>query len=98
MPSHHPETDNEPRSEDRLEAAFTEERIAGLKLGYRVSTVVLGIIAIWIIIENVWPELTYYMATLATFWLLGYLPYRLISSGYDKLWIRYLFRSSTWQC
>ena len=34
------------RPEDRLEAAFAEERIAGLKLGFRVRTVVLGVITV----------------------------------------------------
>ena len=78
------------RPEDRLEAAFTEERVAGLKLGFRVRTVVLGVIAVWIIIENVWPEVTYYLALIAAFWLLGFLPYKLINKGYDNEWTRYL--------
>ena len=45
--------------EDRLEVAFTEERVAGLKLGFRVRTIVLGVITVWIVIENEWPEVTY---------------------------------------
>ena len=38
------------RPEDRLEAAFSEERIVGLKMGFRVRTVVLGVITVWIVI------------------------------------------------
>ena len=77
--------------EDRLEAAFTEERVAGLKLGFRVRTIVLGVITVWIVIENDWPEVIYYLALLAAFWLLGFLPFKMIASGYDQPWTRYLF-------
>ena len=93
MPTLPAPTSTDVRPEDRLEAAFTEERIAGLKLGFRVRTVVLGVIAVWIVIENDWPEVTYYLALLVAFWLLGLLPYKLINNGYDNVWTRYLFPS-----
>ena len=56
-----------------------------------MRTIVLGVITVWIVIENDWPEVIYYLALLAAFWLLGFLPFKMIASGYDQPWTRYLF-------
>jgi adenylate cyclase len=79
-----------PQRPARLEAAFATEVERGLALAARVRVIALAVIAVWIAIENPWPEFLYLYPYLGLFVLLGYLPLRARRDGRPITWVRFL--------
>jgi len=75
----------------RLEAAFAREEYLGLRLAARVRAAALLVIAIWIPIENSFPQLLLFEAFVVLFALLGFAPLWLHHAGRYARWMRYLF-------
>lgn len=74
----------------RLDAAFAQEVEHGLALAARVRLVALAVIAVWVTIENPYPELLYFYPYFLLFALFGYLPLLARREGRPIAWVRYL--------
>ena len=79
-----------PQRPQRLEAAFADEVERGLALAARVRLVALAVIAVWIAVENPWPEFLYLYPYLGLFVLFGWLPLLARRDGRPVEWVRYL--------
>jgi adenylate cyclase len=75
----------------RVQAAFAEEEYRGLQLAARVRMVALAVIAVWLTVENPFPEILFYYSMLVGFAMLGIAPLALRRAGLDAPWQRYLF-------
>ncbi|MCH8110856.1 MAG: adenylate/guanylate cyclase domain-containing protein [Proteobacteria bacterium] len=80
--------------QQRLRFAFAQEELRGLRLGLRARLVSLGLIALWIGIQNPFPDALYVWALLLGFILLGWLPYDHFRRGNDSSWPRYVYPSA----
>jgi adenylate cyclase len=76
---------------ERLRRAFAAEEEVGVRLGARARWLVLSVIAVWIGIENDWPEALFYHAFVIAFIATGAAPVLLIRAGRLVEWHRYLF-------
>lgn len=79
-----------PRRPARLDLAFADEVERGLALAARVRLVALAVIAVWVAVENPWPEFLYLYPYLGLFVLLGWLPLRARRDGRPVEWVRFL--------
>ncbi len=75
----------------RLQQAFLEEERGGVRRSMLLRVVTMPIIAVWIAIENNFPDLLFFEASLALFLLIGLAQYRLSQTGHYRTWHRYLF-------
>ena len=75
----------------RLEAAFAREEYLGLRLAARVRAVALVVIAVWIPVENSFPQTLFFEAFVVLFAVFGFAPLWLHHVGRYKRWMRYLF-------
>ncbi len=76
---------------DRLGATFLEEERRGIAWSMRGRLVALAIIAVWISIENPFPEILYVLALLAAFAGLGTAFLWLSRSDSYAPWMKYAF-------
>ena len=76
---------------DHLQAAFAQEEETGFRLATRLRFSALAIFAVWITIENGFPEALFYYFFLAAFAVLGLVPLQLRNRGRYRSWHRYLF-------
>lgn len=79
-----------PKRLDRLDAAFADEVERGLALAARVRLIALAVIALWVAVENPWPEFLYLYPYLGLFVLFGYLPLLARRDGRPVEWVRFL--------
>lgn len=79
-----------PQRPARLDAAFADEVERGLALAARVRLIALAVIALWIAVENPWPEFLYLYPYLGLFVLFGYLPLLARRDGRPVEWVRFL--------
>jgi adenylate cyclase len=75
----------------RLEAAFGREEYLGLRIAARVRAAGLAVIAVWISIENPFPDVLYFYVFVLLFGALGFAPLWLHAAGRYRRWMRYLF-------
>lgn len=80
--------------QQRLRSAFAKEELRGLRLGFRARLVSLGFIAVWIGIQNTFPDAFYIWALLLGFIVLGWLPYDHFRRSNDSSWPRYVYPSA----
>lgn len=80
--------------QQRLRSAFAKEELRGLRLGFRVRLVSLGVVAVWLGIQNPFPDTFYFWALLFGFILLGWLPYDHYRRSNDSSWPRYVYPSA----
>lgn len=80
--------------QQRLRSAFAQEELRGLRLGFRGRLVSLGVIALWVGIQNPFPDTLYIWALLLGFILLGWLPYDHYRRSNDSSWPRYVYPSA----
>lgn len=78
----------------RLRSAFAQEEVHGLRLGFRARLVSLGVVAVWLGIQNPFPETLYFWGLLLGFVLLGWLPYDHFRRGNGSSWPRYAYPSA----
>lgn len=79
--------------EKRLQRSFVEEEQLGLLRGMQLRAIAIPIIAIWIAIENSFPDLLFYEIPLVLFIAFSVIPYLLNRAGRYEQWHRYLFPS-----
>ncbi len=77
--------------DQRLQQSFLDEEALGLLRSLQLRMAALPVIAIWIAIENDYPSLLFFEASIVLFLLIGYAPYRLYHEGLYRNWHRYLF-------
>ena len=75
----------------RLRSELAKERVRGLRLGFRARLVALGIVAVWIGVQNPLPDTLYFWGLLLGFILLGWLPYNHFRRGNQSTWPRYIY-------
>ncbi len=85
-PSNGPDT-----GDQRLRDSFLEEERLGLKRGLILRWIAMPIIAVYVVLENSYPEMLFFEASIALFLLAGCLPYWLDQRGQYRPWHRYLF-------
>jgi adenylate cyclase len=86
-PAHPPSTARSARHR----AAFAREEYHRLQHAGRVRAVALTVIAVWIVVENPFPEFLYFYAFVVVFGALGFAPPWLHRSGRYRHWMRFLF-------
>ena len=79
------------RRRQRLEAAFAEEELAGLRLIVRARLVALAVVAVWLFIWVQAPRVYYLEAILVLFAGLGVAYFYLRLARVFESWIDYLF-------
>jgi adenylate cyclase len=77
-------------ADPRLQAAFAEEEYQGLQLAVRGRLLALAVIALWIPVENQFPEILFYYALLVGFAGVGVAPLLLHRARLDAPWTPYL--------
>ena len=75
----------------RLDTAFDTEVVKGLRLGFRARVISLGIIAVWIAIQTLFPDVLILWFELGVFVFLGWVPYEYYRRGHRGIWPQYLF-------
>jgi adenylate cyclase len=74
-----------------FEAAFAREEYLGLQLAVRVRVVASAVIALWIPVENSFPQVFIFEAFAVLFALFGFAPLWLYRAGRYERWMRYVF-------
>src|ERR1051325_10657942 len=74
-----------------VRAALAEEEYRGLRLTAVARLVALAVVAVWVTIENRFPEVLFYLGVIVGFALLGLLPWALRRAGRNRWWHPYLF-------
>ncbi|WP_342641382.1 adenylate/guanylate cyclase domain-containing protein [Rhodoligotrophos ferricapiens] len=69
----------------RLGSSVHDAEIAGIVLAFRVRTLILAILAVWLLFSVAWPRDIYYLTIVALFFVLSYVPYRLRYHRFAKL-------------
>ena len=77
--------------QQRLRSEFAKEELHGLRLGFCARLVALGIVAVWIGVQNPYPDALYFSALLLGFVVLGWLPYNDLRRGHETSWPRYAY-------
>lgn len=77
--------------EVRLREAFAAEVIRGLRIGFRARLFSLGVIAVWLGVQNPFPDFVYFWALLAAFILLVWFPYKHHQRGGSGSWHQYAY-------
>ena len=77
--------------ETRLQRAFATEVLRGLRLGFRARLFSLGVIAVWLGVQNPFPDFVYFWALLAAFILLVWFPYKHHQRGGSGSWYQYAY-------
>ena len=77
--------------QQRLRSAFAKEELLGLRLGFRARLVSLSVVAVWLGIQNPFPDTLYFWGLLLGFVLLGWLPYHDLRRGNNSSWPRYVY-------
>lgn len=76
---------------ERVSRAFADEELRGLQMANRVRLAALAVIALWITIENPFPDVLYFYGFLVVFASIGVAPLWLRRTGRYAPWQRYLF-------
>lgn len=82
-------TTRDERRNQRVEAAFLEEQDRSLGLAVRLLLAVLGLVFVWIHVENGVPAAFYFYPYLLALAALLLAPYALARRGYRAVWIQF---------
>ncbi len=78
------------RAEARLQGAFEEEELIGLRLAAKCRLAALSAISVWLLVQSPWPAVLFYLAFMPAFATIGVLPLLLRRVGVAESWARYL--------
>ncbi len=86
--THH---DDRPGTDGHARAAFIQEELTALSLAAKVRLIGLPVIAVWVTIENLFPNAFFYYGLLVALALTGWIPLAIRRRAPRAMWTRYAF-------